>query len=75
MASESIYYVCNPTTKQFTTLPQINAGDNKSILGINLAFDPFKTLHYTVICFWTTKVPDSRDPVENVLGGNCEIEL
>lgn len=39
------YYVYNPTTKRFTTLPKPDQGTGirKKICGINLAFDPPKS--------------------------------
>ncbi|KAL1196799.1 F-box protein [Cardamine amara subsp. amara] len=39
------YYVYNPTTKQYTLLPQIT-GD----ISLSLAFDPCKSPHYKVFC-------------------------
>lgn len=41
------YYVCNPTTKQFTTLPELRTG---TIFGLNLAFDPSRSSNYKVVC-------------------------
>ncbi|KAK1351708.1 F-box domain [Heracleum sosnowskyi] len=44
------YYVYNPTTKQFATLPQIKRKYSKYICGMNLAFDPVKSPYYKVVC-------------------------
>lgn len=46
------YYVYNPTTKQYTTLPQLKAhsGNIGMIFGVNLAFDHSMSPHYKVIC-------------------------
>ncbi|KAL3618058.1 hypothetical protein CASFOL_038379 [Castilleja foliolosa] len=45
------YYVCNPTTKKYITLPKVVLDHNRvSIHGMYLAFDPNKSLHYKVIC-------------------------
>ncbi|KAG5607315.1 hypothetical protein H5410_028807 [Solanum commersonii] len=45
------YYVCNPTTKHYTTLPKsVLETENSKIHGISLAFDPAKSPHYKVIC-------------------------
>lgn len=39
------YYVYNPTTKQYTLLPQITGH-----IALSLAFDPSKSPHYKVFC-------------------------
>ncbi|KAL0382272.1 UNVERIFIED_CONTAM: F-box protein [Sesamum calycinum] len=46
------YYVCNPTTKRFSTLPKLDGGSRGStgIRGMSLAFDPAKSPHYKVVC-------------------------
>ncbi|KAH0727717.1 F-box protein At5g07610-like [Solanum tuberosum] len=45
------YYVCNPTTKHYTTLPKsVLETENSKIHGISLAFDPLKSPHYKVVC-------------------------
>ncbi|EYU35218.1 hypothetical protein MIMGU_mgv1a024654mg [Erythranthe guttata] len=46
------YYVYNPTTKNFSTLPKLNGvgGISKRMCGMNLAFDPAKSPHYKVVC-------------------------
>ncbi|CAI9771820.1 unnamed protein product [Fraxinus pennsylvanica] len=48
----STYYVYNPTTKRFTTLPKPDQGTGirKKICGMSLAFDPPKSPHYKVVC-------------------------
>lgn len=40
------YYIFNPTTKQFVELPQPGG----RVYGINIAYDPEKSLHYKVVC-------------------------
>ncbi|KAI3471007.1 hypothetical protein Pfo_027670 [Paulownia fortunei] len=46
------YYVYNPTTKKFSTLPKLDGrrGISTRIHGMNLAFDPPKSPHYKVVC-------------------------
>ncbi|KAI3471028.1 hypothetical protein Pfo_027691 [Paulownia fortunei] len=46
------YYVCNPTTNKFSTLPKLDGGGGiwTRILGMSLAFDPAKSPHYKVVC-------------------------
>ncbi|XP_009765975.1 F-box protein At5g07610-like [Nicotiana tabacum] len=45
------YYVYNPTTKHYTTLPKSFLGtENSNIHGLSLAFDPIKSPRYKVIC-------------------------
>ena len=44
------YYVYNPTTKQFATLPQIRHECSKYVCGMTLAFDPIKSPFYKVVC-------------------------
>ncbi|KAI3471005.1 hypothetical protein Pfo_027668 [Paulownia fortunei] len=46
------YYVCNPTTNKFSTLPELDGegGIWTRILGMSLAFDPAKSPHYKVVC-------------------------
>ncbi|KAK6790005.1 hypothetical protein RDI58_013805 [Solanum bulbocastanum] len=51
LAKTDYYYVCNPTTKHYTTLPKSALEtQNSKIHGISLAFDPAKSLHYKVVC-------------------------
>ncbi|KAL3650396.1 hypothetical protein CASFOL_006799 [Castilleja foliolosa] len=49
-----IYYVYNPTTNKYTTLPKLGNVDGIStrskIHGMSLAFDPTKSPHYKVVC-------------------------
>ncbi|KAK6117848.1 hypothetical protein DH2020_048411 [Rehmannia glutinosa] len=46
------YYVYNPTTNKFSTLPKIDEGGGNSVRihGMSLAFDPAKSPHYKVVC-------------------------
>lgn len=46
------YYVYNPTTKKFSTLPKFEPGTGirNRIRGMSLAFDPTKSPHYKVVC-------------------------
>ncbi|KAL3650400.1 hypothetical protein CASFOL_006803 [Castilleja foliolosa] len=45
------YYVCNPTTKKYITLPKVVFDHGRvSIRGMYLAFDPSKSPHYKVVC-------------------------
>ncbi|OVA19257.1 F-box domain [Macleaya cordata] len=48
------YYIYNPSTKQYTILPrsQFRKRSFVSIKSVSLAFDPFKSPHYEVICIW-----------------------
>ncbi|XP_042058918.1 F-box protein At5g07610-like [Salvia splendens] len=43
------YYIFNPTTTRFSTLPKIDYVD-RNISGMNLGFDPAKSPHYKVVC-------------------------
>lgn len=43
------YYVCNPVTKQCVVIPRDFTLEN--ICSASLAFDPFKSPHYKVVCF------------------------
>ncbi|KAK9291350.1 hypothetical protein L1049_019296 [Liquidambar formosana] len=40
------YYICNPTTRQFTILPELPS----AAVGVILAFDPYESLDYQAIC-------------------------
>uniref|UniRef100_A0A5B7BZX2 Uncharacterized protein n=1 Tax=Davidia involucrata TaxID=16924 RepID=A0A5B7BZX2_DAVIN len=49
------YYLYNPTTKQYSTLPPPGDGggggrESSNVFGVSLAFDPSKSPHYKVIC-------------------------
>ncbi|KAK6915220.1 F-box domain [Dillenia turbinata] len=41
------YYICKPTTKQYTVLPPI---ESRHVFGINIVFEPSKSPHYKVVC-------------------------
>ncbi|XVF49411.1 hypothetical protein PTKIN_Ptkin04bG0009700 [Pterospermum kingtungense] len=43
------YYIYNPTTNQYTTLPKTSIRIPNTILGVVLAFDPSKSVHYKVV--------------------------
>ncbi|KAK3221141.1 hypothetical protein Dsin_015111 [Dipteronia sinensis] len=52
------YYIYNPTTKQFRTLPLPPGGqDSTMVRGMTLAYDPHKSPHYKVVC---VRKPNSR---------------
>ncbi|XP_062159187.1 F-box protein At5g07610 [Alnus glutinosa] len=44
------YYVCNPTTKRFSTLPRLSIEGPITVFGHSLAYDPSKSAHYQVVC-------------------------
>ncbi|KAI3728709.1 hypothetical protein L6452_17350 [Arctium lappa] len=44
------YYIYNPTTNRFVTLPQLNNFNPDGVCCMTLAFDPLKSSHYKVIC-------------------------
>ncbi|TXG70582.1 hypothetical protein EZV62_005517 [Acer yangbiense] len=44
------YYIYNPTTKQFLTLPRPGGQNSTFVQGITLAYDPDKSPHYKVVC-------------------------
>ncbi|KAL8149306.1 F-box protein At5g07610-like [Apium graveolens] len=44
------YYVHNPTTGQYTTLPQITRKYSKYVCSMTLAYDPVKSPYYKVVC-------------------------
>ncbi|KAB2614458.1 F-box protein [Pyrus ussuriensis x Pyrus communis] len=49
--STPTYYVLNPTTNHFVALANSPYATNStSLLGVALAFDPSKSIHYKVIC-------------------------
>lgn len=45
------YYICNPTTRQYTTLPKphCDVDDSNNYQVLFLAFDPSKSPHYKVV--------------------------
>ncbi|KAK6117856.1 hypothetical protein DH2020_048398 [Rehmannia glutinosa] len=47
-----IYYIFNPTTNKYSTIPQLDGGHwiQDSVCGMILAFDPSKSPHYKVVC-------------------------
>nr|GMC59011.1 DnaJ protein homolog [Ipomoea batatas] len=47
--SKRSYYVYNPTTKHFSTLPN-KAEASRVVRGMSLAFDPARSPHYKVVC-------------------------
>ncbi|KAK4433222.1 hypothetical protein Salat_1084400 [Sesamum alatum] len=47
-------YLYNPTTKLSRRIPLRQDNKYRCILGLNLAFDPLKSLHYKIICIWAT---------------------
>ncbi|KAK9291741.1 hypothetical protein L1049_019690 [Liquidambar formosana] len=46
------YYVYNPTTRKYTTFPNLHDSASSVVLGVNLAFDPSKSPHCKVVCVW-----------------------
>ncbi|XP_059636872.1 F-box protein At5g07610-like isoform X1 [Cornus florida] len=48
------YYIYNPTTKQYSTLPPHSGAESSTVFGVSLAFDPLKSIHYKVICVRST---------------------
>ncbi|XP_009783914.1 F-box protein At5g07610-like [Nicotiana sylvestris] len=54
------YYIFNPTTRQFITLPR-PGGD---VIGMSLAFDPWKSPHYKVICLRISELEPENDQIE-----------
>ncbi|KAK6117901.1 hypothetical protein DH2020_048358 [Rehmannia glutinosa] len=56
------YYIYNPTTKQYSKLPQIqpDRAVSKTICGMFLAFDPSKSPDYKVVC--VSELGDWYDP-------------
>jgi F-box interacting protein len=50
------YYVCNPTTKRFSTLPRLSVEGSIIIFGLSLAFDPSKSPNYQVVCVRSSAV-------------------
>ncbi|KAA8533899.1 hypothetical protein F0562_031416 [Nyssa sinensis] len=61
---KSSYYIYNPTTKQFTTLPRPGGGISKTIHGVNLAFDPSKSPHYKVVCVRSSELVPEHYQIE-----------
>ncbi|XP_033515734.1 F-box protein At5g07610-like [Nicotiana tomentosiformis] len=59
------YYVYNPTTKHYTTLPKSLLGtENSKIHGLSLAFDPAKSPHYRVICIRDSELSPQHYQIE-----------
>ncbi|CAN4116496.1 unnamed protein product [Withania somnifera] len=61
------YYVYNPTTQQFVTLPRPGGEKQitKVVLGMELAFHPWKSPHYKVICTRRSELdPDEHYQIE-----------
>lgn len=54
------YHVINPTTKQFTTLPDPHPHDGYD--GLNLAFDPSRSPFYKVVNVWNADDVPWTDP-------------
>ncbi|XP_022737367.1 F-box protein At5g07610-like [Durio zibethinus] len=53
------YYIYNPTTNQYTTLPKPGNRIPNTIFGVILAFDPSKSPHYKVVFVRSSKTsPD-----------------
>ncbi|KAA8541520.1 hypothetical protein F0562_022672 [Nyssa sinensis] len=50
---DRIYYICKPTTKQYFPLPRVEC---KTVICINIAFDPNKSPNYSMICICDSKV-------------------
>ncbi|KAJ0030784.1 hypothetical protein Pint_13938 [Pistacia integerrima] len=51
------YYVYNPTTNCFFTLPPFTDESKTAVFGVNLAFEPSKSPYYKVVCI---DIYDSR---------------
>ncbi|KAM0016002.1 putative F-box domain-containing protein [Helianthus debilis subsp. tardiflorus] len=49
------YYVYNPTTSRFVTLPKHNNYNSDTSCYMTLAFDPTKSCHYKVVCNYMYK--------------------
>ncbi|PPR84415.1 hypothetical protein GOBAR_AA36294 [Gossypium barbadense] len=70
------YYIYNPTTKQFVTIPlPSNLQNARIVCRLSLAFDPTKSLHYRVVC---VRNPDpwlniSDDPESDYVSQQIEI--
>ncbi|TYG60248.1 hypothetical protein ES288_D07G053000v1 [Gossypium darwinii] len=70
------YYIYNPTTKQFVTIPlPSNLQNARVVCRLSLAFDPTKSLHYRVVC---VRDPDPwlnilNDPESNYVSQQIEI--
>ncbi|XP_062009613.1 F-box protein At5g07610-like [Rosa rugosa] len=51
------YYICNPSTKKFSVLPQfcaeadyVSGSESRTVSGVYLVFNPTKSPHYQVAC-------------------------
>ncbi|WOH01318.1 hypothetical protein DCAR_0520700 [Daucus carota subsp. sativus] len=58
------YYVYNPTTKQFATLPQIKREFSKTVCGMSLAFDPVTSPYYKVVCVRRSELRQQHFQIE-----------
>lgn len=50
------YYVCNPTTKRFSTLPRLSIEGLITVFGHSLAYDPSNSANYQVVCVRSSAV-------------------
>ncbi|KAJ7974833.1 putative F-box family protein [Quillaja saponaria] len=50
--SKTNYYIYNPTTKQYSLLPPFGSSNGalRTVFAVSLAFDPFKSPYYKVVC-------------------------
>lgn len=59
------YFVYNPTSQMFSTVPPILGDASVAVFGVNLAFEPSKSPHYNLICV--------RSSVESIYQHQIEI--
>ncbi|XP_047322088.1 F-box protein At5g07610-like [Impatiens glandulifera] len=55
-------HVINPTTRQFSTVPQPTHLSRLRMEGVSLAFDPSKSLHYKLVCLWSNPIRSTVEP-------------
>lgn len=48
------YFVYNPTTQRFSTVPPVIGDASTAVFGVNLAFEPSNSPHYNLICVRST---------------------
>ncbi|KAK4489386.1 hypothetical protein RD792_005195 [Penstemon davidsonii] len=64
------YFICNPTTRQFKTIPDpiyksfVMRKGIESVYSVNLAFDPRTSPHYKVVCIYFSKTLEDHFDME-----------
>ncbi|KAK9265435.1 hypothetical protein L1049_012379 [Liquidambar formosana] len=68
------YNICNPTTKQFTTLRFPTPEFKTSLIAVNLAFDLLKSPHYKLICIWDVNSDSPTYQIDVYSSETCSLK-